>query len=119
MLNVAAAAILAASAVSLPAQTRVSMGGIDRRLQELTAKEGERQGLMPPDDLWHAIIMFTTGVVATRELARFGRPYESYESRYKQIGPVERSAFERDWQPYLDGTTSFDQALHNLVRDAR
>jgi hypothetical protein len=94
-------------------------GGIDRRLQELVAEEGARQGLAPPDDLWHSIMMFTTGFVATRELGKAGRAYESYESRYKQIKPTERSAFERDWQPYLEGTTSFAHALHDLVRDAR
>jgi hypothetical protein len=30
-----------------------------------------------------------------------------------------RAAFERDWQPYLDGKISFEQALHDVVRDAR
>jgi hypothetical protein len=29
------------------------------------------------------------------------------------------SAFERHWRPYLEGKAPFDQALHDLVRDAR
>ena len=36
-----------------------------------------------------------------------------------QLSAAEQSALERDWQPYLDGKTSFEQALRELVRDAR
>ena len=83
-------------------------------------EENARQNLQAPDDLWHAMIMFTSGAIARQELARSGRPeYVPYAYRYNQYTPVERSAFERDWQPYLDRRVSFELALHNLVRDAR
>jgi hypothetical protein len=36
-----------------------------------------------------------------------------------QLPPTVLSAFERHWLPYLDGKTSFEQALSALVRDAR
>jgi hypothetical protein len=82
--------------------------------------ECARQKLMVPPDLWHFMIMFTTGVITSRELANTGRPgYASYSDRYTQIPPVVRSAFERDWLPYLDGKVSLEQALHDLIRDAR
>jgi hypothetical protein len=67
-----------------------------------------------------AATYFTSGAVASRELATTGnREYVPYGYRYNQYLPSERLALERDWQPYLEGKTSFEQALHDLVRDAR
>jgi hypothetical protein len=39
--------------------------------------------------------------------------------RYNQLPPTVLSAFERHWRPYLDGNASLEQALRDLVRDAR
>jgi hypothetical protein len=93
--------------------------GIDDRLQQLIVDEGSRQKVAAPEDLWHAIIMFTSGVIALKELATSGATYVPYADRYNQITPVQRSALERDWRPYLDRQVSLEQALHDLVRDAR
>jgi hypothetical protein len=90
------------------------------RIMTMIEEESARQKLSVADRLWHSIIMYTTGAVARRELADTGRPgYVPYVYRYDQLSPAERSAFERDWQPYLDGRVPFEQALHDLVRDAR
>ncbi len=93
--------------------------GIDRGLQAAIANESRRQNLPAPEGLWHSIIMFTSGSVARRELAKSGETYSPYVDRYNQLTPVERAALERDWQPYLDGKVSYDQALHDLIRDDR
>jgi hypothetical protein len=29
----------------------------------------------------------------------------------------ERAALEQDWQPFLDGKVTYEEALRNLVRD--
>jgi len=90
------------------------------RIGTMINEECARQKLSVPPNLWHFMIMFTTGVVARRELADTGSPgYATYGDRYNQLPPAVRSAFERDWQPYLDGKISFEPALHDLVRDAR
>ena len=95
-------------------------GSVEGRIQTMINDESARQKLDPPDNLWHAMIMFTSGAVARRELAKAGAAeYVPYAYRYNQYTPAERSAFERDWQPYLDGTVPLDQALHDLVRDDR
>jgi len=79
-----------------------------------------RQKLEAPRDLWHQVMMYTPGVVAKRELANTGHPgYRTYGERYPAMPAAVREAFERSWQPYLDGKTPFEQALHDLVRDAR
>jgi len=90
------------------------------RLTEMIEAESARQQLAAPDNLWHFAIMFTSGRIARRVLASAGRPgYSPYFESYDQLPAAVRSAFERDWQPYLDGKTAFEQALHDLVRDAR
>jgi hypothetical protein len=45
--------------------------------------------------------------------------YVRYPFCKLQLTPEEQTALERDWQPYLAGKTSFEQALHDLVHDAR
>jgi len=90
------------------------------RITKMIEDECAEQKLTVPPDLWHFMIMFTTGVITSRELADTGSPgYKPYFDRYDQLPPVVRSAFERDWLPYLDGRVSLKQALHDLVRDAR
>jgi len=91
------------------------------RITAMIDAEAARQNVMPPPQLWHHMIMVTSGTIARTVLANTGRPgYQRYDERYpEQIPAGERSAFDRVWQPYLDGKISFEQALHDLVRDAK
>jgi hypothetical protein len=93
----------------------VSVGG---RLTAMIDDECARQKVTPPGNLWHTMIMFTSGALTRLELAKTARTYTPYVDRYAQLTGVERSSFERNWQPYLDGKIPFEQALHDLVRDA-
>jgi hypothetical protein len=93
---------------------------VEEHITAMIEDECRRQMIAASPNLWHSMIMFTSGAVARRELANTGHPgYKPYVDRYDQLPPAERSAFERDWQPYLDGKAPFQQALHDLVRDAR
>jgi hypothetical protein len=92
-----------------------SVGG---RISGMIDQEAARQKLEAPRDLWHFVMTYTSGVIAKRELAHAGRSYQTYGERYPSMNPSVRAAFERDWLPYLEGNTSFEQALHDLVRDA-
>jgi hypothetical protein len=90
------------------------------RITRMIEEECARQKLAVPPDLWHFMIMFTTGEITRRELANSGSPgYIPYIYRYNQLPPAVLSACERDWLPYLEEKTPFDQALHDVVRDAR
>jgi hypothetical protein len=85
-------------------------------------KRLEREG-KPPRDLWHALIFFTAGTLAQRELGQADDPaYQPYAYRYhlydKGDWPPLRTALERDWRPYLEGKVAFDDAVRALVRDA-
>jgi hypothetical protein len=86
------------------------------RIMSMIQEECAKQSLDAPPDLWHYMIMFTAGALAQRELAN---GYKTYGERYPGMPPNVRAAFQRDWEPYLDGKVPFEQALHDLVRDAR
>jgi len=93
---------------------------VNGRILRMIQEECARQKLEVPRELDHFMIMFTTGEVTRRELERTGSPgYMSYVYRYNQLPPAVLSAFERHWVPYLDGKVDLQQALRDLVRDAR
>jgi hypothetical protein len=73
-------------------------------------------------DLWHAVQFYTVGAMVKEALAAHGAPgYIPYAYRFglyeRGDWPKFRPAIERDWQPYLDGKSSLDEAVSNLVRD--
>jgi hypothetical protein len=93
---------------------------VESRIQRMIQDESARQKVRVPEDLWHSLIMFTSGSIARQELARLEhRDYVPYADRYHQLTSVEHAAFERDWQPYLDERIGLEQALRDLVHDAR
>jgi hypothetical protein len=93
---------------------------VEGRIQTMIREESARQNLKTSDNLWHNMIMSTSGAIARQELANVGgREYVLYAHRYNQFTPMERFAFERDWQPYLEGKVALEPSLHDLVRDAR
>ena len=66
------------------------------------------------------LLLFTPGEIAKRELGQTEKvDYVRYPYFKLQLTPAEQAALEHDWQPYLDSNTSFENALHDLVRDAR
>jgi hypothetical protein len=89
------------------------------RIQQMIAEECARQKLSVPENLWHSLMIYTSGEIARRELAKNAREYAPYGYLYPSYSIAEKSAFANDWQPYLDGKVAFEQALHDLVRDSR
>jgi len=71
--------------------------------------------------LWHAVQFYTVGEVVRKELARAGVPnYVPYAEKlglYRRGGwDAFKPALERAWQPYLDGATTMEKAVSELVR---
>jgi hypothetical protein len=91
-------------------------------VSEALAREGRAQNKTVPDDLWHAIIFYTTGEIVRRTLAKNGvadySPYAYHNGLYARAPAWQKyqRAFEQYWQPYLDGKTDFTGAIANLVR---
>lgn len=96
------------------------MPQVGGRISALINEETARQKLQPVPNLWHTILLVTPGQIATRQLAQTENiDYVRYPYCKLQLTPAEQAAIERDWLPYLNGKTSFEKALHDLVRDAR
>jgi hypothetical protein len=90
------------------------------RIAALINEETARQKVQPVPNLWHTLLLVTAGQIAARQLAQTENiDYVRYPYCKLQLTPAEQAALERDWLPYLDGDTSFEKALHDLVRDVR
>jgi hypothetical protein len=85
--------------------------------------EASRQHVTAPPDLWHVIIFYTAGELARRELGKVGdvhyMPYAYRYGVYTRGWQALRDGVVDEWQPYLDGRTTFDTALAALVRATR
>lgn len=77
------------------------------RLQSVTLK---------PPTLWHAILFYTTGALAQEQLPGY-TPIADSIGLWARAWPMYIGPLKMDWQPYLDGKTSFDSAIASLVRD--
>lgn len=90
---------------------------VDGQIMKHLAQEGN-----PPRVLWHVLIFYTSGELAKRELGKQNdQSYRTYAEQglYEKAGWQKmRESLQRDWQPWLDGKTSFEAAVRALVRDA-
>ena len=88
------------------------------RIGALINDETARQKLQPLPNLWHTLPLFTPSEIARHELGQTEKvDYVRYPFCKLQLTLAEKTALQRDWRPYLDGKTSFENALHDLVRD--
>jgi hypothetical protein len=82
-------------------------------------RECDAQHKPVPRDLWHAVLFYTTGEVVKRRLAENGIreyvPYAYQHRLYTRSWTRFQGVLEQAWQPYLDGTISFEDALRNVV----
>jgi hypothetical protein len=81
---------------------------MDRAINDQLYSEAERLHLDPPQQLWHALTIYTTWKVTKRELRpKPGVPYTpdaDADVRFERNGWEKlRVALDKDWQPYLDG----------------
>jgi len=94
---------------------------LDDQIMATLERAAGQQHVSLPENLPHVLLFYTTGELMRRELAWTGHPdYIPYGDRfqvYKNGWERFRTALGRDWQPYLDGKTAFDDALMALVRD--
>jgi hypothetical protein len=92
--------------------------GISDRLEHAISAECRKQNLvLPRQDLWHAVLFYTTGEVVRRHLGDY-TPYAERNGLWKRGWLMYLHALENDWQPYLDGKVPFDSAVAALVKDA-
>ena len=97
---------------------------MDDQITKLVDDEASRQGVLVPPDLWHALTLYTTGVIVKRELRQPSdrTPYLPDDNRVTMFArngwPQLLAALQKSWQPYLDGRIPLKAAMHDLVREA-
>lgn len=95
---------------------------MDSEIRVAIDKEAGRLRVKAPEDLWHAVTLYTTCEITKRAIARDRRPTAELDTEraktFEQNGWHNLLvALERDWQPYLDKKVPFGVALADLVRD--
>jgi hypothetical protein len=104
--------------------------GIAERVESAIARECRQRNKAIPRDLWHALIFYTTGEVIKPVMSRPDPPrkdgdgtvaaasyvpYAVREGLYRRGWDDYLKLLIRFWQPYLDGKTSFDDAIARMI----
>ncbi len=101
--------------------------GIAEPVQATIARECRQRDKPIPRDLWHALIFYTTGEVIRPVMTSQGQensgetpgggytPYAVREGLYKRGWDDYLKLLVRFWQPYLDGKSTFDDAIARMV----
>lgn len=83
-------------------------------------REARSQNAQVPRDLLHVVIFYTAGELTRRELGMMGDAhympfayrYQVYSGGWERL----RNAVVAHWQPYLDGSVTYDAAIAALVK---
>jgi len=112
-------------ATSLEVLFHEASHGIAEAVENAITRECRQRDKVIPRDLWHALIFYTTGevikpVMKEAEAAGSGPPgdYVPYAVRqglYQRGWEDYFKLLTRYWQPYLDGKSSFDDAIAHMV----
>ena len=101
--------------------------GIAEHVQDAIVRECRQRDKPTPRDLWHALIFYTTGEVIRPVMtspsegttgdatAAEYKPYAVREGLYTRGWEEYLKLLTRFWQPYLDGKTTFDDAIARMV----
>jgi hypothetical protein len=99
-------------------------------VEEAIIRECRQRDKAIPRDLWHALVFYTTGEVLRPVLASSGAaagdpdgstpgggytPYAVREGLYQRGWNEYLKLLQRFWQPYLDGKSTFDDAIARMV----
>jgi hypothetical protein len=97
--------------------------GISDNVQDAILRECRQRDKPVPRDLWHALLFYTTGETIRPVLFAGDQnadktgyvPYAVREGLYKRGWEDYLRVLNDFWQPYLDGKTSFDDAIAHIV----
>jgi hypothetical protein len=101
--------------------------GIAESVQAAIVRECRQREKPIPRDLWHALIFYTTGEVIRPVIVSLSAgadggatgaeytPYAVREGLYTRGWDDYLKLLTRFWQPYLDGKSTFDDAIARMV----
>jgi hypothetical protein len=89
------------------------------KLGEAIQSEAKKHGIDAPDDFWHALIFYTTGEFARRDLDGLGvhefEPLADKQGLWVGGWRDYRGLLGTFWRAYLDGKISLDEALGKIM----
>jgi hypothetical protein len=104
--------------------------GIAEPVQAAIIRECHQRDKAIPRDLWQALVLYTTGAIIRPVLGAAGAaagdqdgsvpgggstPYSLRDGLYQRGWKEYFRLLDRFWQPYLDGTATFDDAVARMV----
>jgi hypothetical protein len=89
---------------------------VDKVLEAISKECKARNVLLPRRDLWHVVLFFTTGYYA-QELNTGYVPYADKNGLWTGGWPMYRAPLVKDWQPHLEGKSTLQAAIAQLVAD--
>jgi hypothetical protein len=96
---------------------------VDMSLMDAVNAKAAQEHLKPPDDLWHAMTLYSSEEITKRVINAGRTTAAALDADREQM--FERNgwhniliALKKDWQPYLENNVKFEVALTNLIRDA-
>lgn len=88
--------------------------GLVRPVRDVLSRELEVQG-KTAGALWHAVLFYSAGA-AVKQKVPAHRPYADQHGVYdSNPWKVWRPLMETHWAPYVEGRTTLEAAVHNLV----
>jgi hypothetical protein len=74
--------------------------------------------VVPPPNLWHAVLFMTSGELARRALADRGVVYEPVSDElFQRAWPDLKPSLAAHWTAVLDGRLTREDAMRNILRD--
>jgi hypothetical protein len=96
--------------------------GLAEPIQTAIVRECRIRGKPIPRDLWRAVVFYTTGEVVKNVLSEAGEkssgaytPYAMREGLYTHRWSNYLRVIQKYWQPYLDGSADFGDAIARMV----
>jgi hypothetical protein len=84
---------------------------------EMSAAEKRTGRKLAHQDLWHALMFYTTGELVKQQAPDL-IPYAVKYGMWEHDWPGSLPVLEKDWKPFLDGKARFKDALDRIVADS-
>jgi hypothetical protein len=92
-------------------------GLVQEVIDEISAAENRSGRKLSHQDLWHAVIFYTTGELVRRHVPVLV-PYAMKHGMWENAWPNFLPLMEKHWKPFLDGSGRFEESIDQLVADA-
>jgi hypothetical protein len=93
--------------------------GLVAKLQKAISADARKEGkLLPRQDLWHAMLFYTTGEIVAGAVAKEAPghlPYATSEGLWERSWPGYPQIFEKEWKPWMSGERGFDESVRKVV----